>query len=101
MHYCGGNLVSTSINKEAKSCCDGSGGCCENKTLHVEIKDDFVNTIQFENAKVVELDVLFPVLFAFNLELFPSEEKSTVLFSDTPSPPTIQKRLSLLQTYLC
>ena len=42
MHYCGGNYVSTSINKEAKSCCDGSGGCCENKTLHFEIKGDFV-----------------------------------------------------------
>lgn len=101
MHYCGGNLVSTSINKEAKSCCDGSGGCCENKTLHFEINDDFVNTIQYETAKVVEQDVQFPILFAFNAELFPAEVKSPMVFSDSPSPPTIKKRLSLLQSFLC
>ena len=55
MHYCGGKYVSTSINEEAKSCCDGTGGCCENKTLHFEVKDDYVNAVQIENSKIVEL----------------------------------------------
>jgi len=101
MHYCGGKYVSSSINKEAKSCCDGSGGCCENKTLHFEVKDDYVNVAQIENSKIVELDILFPILFALNLELLPMEEKTELAFYDSSPPPKIQTRLSLLQTYLC
>jgi hypothetical protein len=101
MHYCGGKYVSSSINKEAKPCCDGSGGCCENKTLHFEVKDDYVNVAQIENSKIVELDILFPILFALNLELLPLEEKHELAFYDSSPPPKIQTRLSLLQTYLC
>jgi hypothetical protein len=101
MHYCGGKYVSTSINKEAKSCCDGTGGCCENKTLHFEVEDDYVSPIVVENNTIVELDVLFPILFVLNFELFSTANKATVAFNDSSSPPKIQTRLSLLQTYLC
>lgn len=100
MHYCGGKYVSTSINKEAKSCCD-DGGCCENTNLHFEVKDDYVNGVQIENSKIVELDVLFPILFVLNFELLPLEQKAAVAFHDSSPPPKIQTRLSLLQTYLC
>ncbi|TLX70203.1 hypothetical protein E9993_22510 [Labilibacter sediminis] len=101
MHYCGGELVSTSINKEANTCCDGTGGCCENKTLHFEVEDDFVSPIQVKNIETVELDVLFPILFVLNFELSGEEEMATNAFYDTSPPPTIQTRLALLQTYLC
>jgi len=101
MHYCGGKLVSASINKEAKSCCDDARGCCENKTLHFEVKDDYVCQVQIDNLKTVELDVLFPILFVVNFELLPEAEKATVVFYDTSPPPTIQTRLAFLQTYLC
>jgi len=100
MHYCGGKYVSTSINKEAKSCCDGTGGCCENKTVHLEVKDDYVSPIQIDNTKIVELDVLFPILFALKFELFPELNETFEVYTDTSPPPTIQTRLSLLQTYL-
>ena len=101
MHYCGGKYVSTSINKEAKSCCDGSGGCCENKSFHFEVKDDYVNAVQFETTKIVSIDILFPILFAVNSELFPKEINVIKEFFDTSPPHKIQTRLSLLQTYLC
>lgn len=101
MHYCGGKYVSTSINKEAKSCCDGIGGCCENKTVHLEVKDDYVSPVQIDNIKVVELDILFPILFALHFELFSLENEAFEVYTDTSPPPTIQTRLSLLQTYLC
>ena len=101
MHYCGGELIYTSINKEAKSCCDGSGGCCENKTLHFEVKDDFVSPIQVENIKTVELDVLFPMLFVFNFELLNEEAKADDAFYNSSLPQKVQARLALLQKYLC
>lgn len=101
MHYCGGKFVSASINKEAKSCCDSTNGCCENKTLHFEVKDDYVGPIQIDNPKIVELDVFFPLLLALNFELVSEENESFEVYSDSSPPPTIQKRLSLLQTYLC
>ncbi len=101
MHFCGGKYVSTSINKEAKSCCHSSGGCCENKTFHFEVKDDFISPIVVENHTIVELNILFPILFTLSFELQPTEEKASVAFYCSSPPPTIQTRLSLLQTYLC
>lgn len=101
MHYCGGKYVSTSINKEAKSCCDGTGGCCENKTLHFEVEDEYVSPVQVDSIKIIELDVLFPILFTLNLELLPEFNETLNVYTDVSPPPTIRIRLSLLQTYLC
>ncbi|MCH1437577.1 MAG: hypothetical protein L7U70_05785 [Flavobacteriales bacterium] len=100
MHYCGGKYVSTSINTEAESCCD-DGECCENKSLHFEVEDDYVSPVQVKNVETVELDILFPILFALNFELLDEEDKAIEAFSDSSPPPTIQTRLALLQTYLC
>lgn len=101
MHYCGGKLKSVSINYESKSCCDMKGGCCHNESIHFEVKEDFVSPVYVENDKVVELDILFPILFVLDFELLPEVEKTFETFPDTSAPPTIQTRLSLLQTYLC
>lgn len=101
MHYCGGEYVSTSITKEAKACCDGTGGCCENKSVHIELEDDYVSPIQIDNNKVVVLDVLFPILFSLNVELLFELNETFNVYPDTSPPPTNQTRLSLLQTYLC
>ncbi len=101
MHYCGGKFVSLSITTQAKSCCDTDCGCCENKTLHFENQDDYVSPIIVQANTIVELDVLFPILFVINTELIPTEDKTKVVFHDSSPPPKIQARLSLLQTYLC
>ena len=101
MHYCGGKLVSMSINKEAKSCCDGTGGCCENKTLQFEVGDDYVSPVQIEDHKIAELDVLFPILFVLNFNLLLEGDEVFEAYDDTSPPPTIQTRLAILQAYLC
>lgn len=101
IHYCGGKIVSASIYKEAKTCCDGKGGCCENKTLHFEVEDDYISPVQINNIEVIQLDILFPILFVLNLELLDEEDKAIVAFYDALPPPTIQTRLAILQTYLC
>ena len=100
MHYCHGELVSTSINKVSNSCCD-NGGCCENKTLHFQVDDDYTSPIQVETNKIVILDVLLPVISSFYFELLPQNEIITEVFTDTSPPTNIQTRLALLQTYLC
>jgi hypothetical protein len=101
MHYCGGKLVTTSIYKEAKSCCDGSKGCCENKTFRYEIKNDYLNPINFENIKVETMDIKFSELSVFNTILFPEVKKTHKVFTDSSPPSSTHTRLSLLQTYLC
>ncbi len=41
-HYCHGNLVSVSINAEAKSCCGMNGNdCCKNENEFFQLKNDF------------------------------------------------------------
>ena len=101
MHYCHGELVSTSINKATKTCCDGNDGCCQNKTLHFKVKEDYTSPAQVETNKIVQLDVLLPVIYSFYFELLPQNEIVTEVFIDTSPPPNIQTRLALLQTYLC
>jgi hypothetical protein len=101
MHYCGGKLASISINHEAKSCCDMTGGCCENETISFEVEKDFISPVYAENSKIAERDILFPILVILSFELLPEGENSYVVYTDSSPPPTIRTRLSLLQTYLC
>jgi len=100
MHYCGGELVSTSVNKEAKSCCD-MDGCCNNETLHFEVEDDFVGSAPAALVNTVELQILFPVYFIANQDLISKESKSVHAFYDSSHPPGTQARLARLQRYLC
>ena len=101
MHYCSGDLVSMSVIGEAESCCEDNCGCCENKSIHFKVEDDYVSPIVVQSNISVELEVLFPVLFILSAELLPEVEVTAKSFTDTSPPPTLQKRLSLLQTYLC
>ncbi|MDD4746439.1 MAG: hypothetical protein RBR35_10685 [Salinivirgaceae bacterium] len=100
MHYCSGNYVSTSINKETKSCCDSTTGCCENKTVQIEVENDYVSPIQIDN-KIVELDFFLSFIFASNFELSLDFDEIYELYTGISPPFKIQTRLSLLQTYLC
>ncbi len=102
LHYCGQELVSAAINEEAPSCCDGNGGCCHNKDIHFEVKDDFVASPQIDVVKNIELDTLFPILYMVFSEVpMETESKVAYAFFDSSPPPKIQTRLSLLQTYIC
>lgn len=101
MHYCSGELVSTSINKESKSCCDGAGGCCENRTLRLEIDDDYVTPLQLQVFEPFEIVTLFTILVNLNLESADDESKAVYDLSDSPPPPLTNTRLALLQAYLC
>ncbi|SMO36630.1 hypothetical protein SAMN06265379_101292 [Saccharicrinis carchari] len=99
MHYCGGSLVYTSINQQAESCCDDDG-CCENKTLHYELEDDYLSPIVVDNNNLIEMEILFPILFVMNFDLSAAQAKPSFAFIDSYPPPKIQTRLSLLQVYL-
>ena len=101
MHYCGGKLISTSINQETKSCCDRMGSCCENRIVHFEVQDDYISPIQFKHIKTVELDILFPVFVDFNYEIFSEVSNAFIAFHDSSPPYMIQTKLAFLQTYLC
>jgi hypothetical protein len=100
LHYCGGKLSSASINGQAESCCD-MGNCCHNESIHFELKENYVSPAHVENVKLVELDILFPILFVLNLQLLPEVEKTFEVFIDISPPLATQTRLCLLQTYLC
>ena len=100
MHYCRGKLVSTAINKEAKSCCDGSGGCCQTKTVHYEVKNNFVSpVITVANGVLQVQDILFPIYNTFSFGV-PEQSGELILVVNDASPPSVHSRLALLQTYL-
>lgn len=101
MHYCGGQYVSTSLFVEPDSCCGDGCGCCENKSVHYEVEEDFTSPLTIAVAPAVELDLLIE-LFHFEIDverllLLPVKK----VFEDTSPPKTVDERLSLLQTFLC
>lgn len=101
MHYCGGELISTSINKEIKSCCNDECGCCKNEFLRFEVEDDFINSLKANNIQTYELELLFPILYTLNFEMPTDDEIKKITFNDSSPPKSIQTRIAILQTYLC
>lgn len=102
MHYCGGELVSASVNSEVKSCCnDMTGGCCENKTLRIEVKEDFTCPAEFTHLAPLDFIIALPSLPVPDSALFTAEEAVCRADNTSPPPRATQTRLSLFQTYLC
>lgn len=101
LHYCGGELISTSINSKAEPCCDQAGGCCENKTVQFESNEGYLVPDQVNTTVTVQLDILFQFPGSENIGLFKKGEGRFYPFPDLSPPPKIQTRLALLQIYLC
>lgn len=101
-HYCGTRLVEISINSEAEPCCDdmGTSTCCHNETEYYQLDEDFVSSVSIENFQLANLIVLFPTVIIYFIDV-PEIEIEVANYAESPPIPTIQTKLSLLQTYLC
>lgn len=102
-HYCGSRLVEISINSEAEPCCDDmeNPNCCHNETEYFQLKEDLVTPVSFENTRIAGFDILFPLVFVYSFNAPRNIETGVINYAESPPPPTIQAKLSLLQTYLC
>ncbi len=100
-HYCGGKLVSVSVNSQAEPCCDMEGDCCHNTSEHFQVKEDFISTFTHFNF---ENDVLTYQSFSFNLLFYadkPYDEYNRHIYiTESPPPQKINTLLSQLQAYL-
>ncbi|MBN1596858.1 MAG: hypothetical protein JW894_01050 [Bacteroidales bacterium] len=100
MHYCGGKLVSASVNSETRSCCN-MVGCCEDITFHIEVKDKYVEPLIADDCKIVEKDLLTPVFFIFNDINLQGSENSVIEYKHPPPAKISKNILSFFQTFLC
>lgn len=101
VHYCGGSLVSATLNEEAKSCCGSRCGSCETRTVLIEIEDDYVAPLQAEIPFVVLMDLFVPVLNILQNEFPVDGSYSKYVFYDSSPPPLpVKNRLALIQTFL-
>jgi len=102
-HYCGSRLVEVSINSEAEPCCDDmeNSNCCHNETEYFQLKEDLVTPVSFENTRIAGFDILFPLVFVYFINTPGNIETEVSNFAESPPSPTIQTKLSFIQTYLC
>ena len=98
-HYCGGELISTSLFVEADSCCD-SDDCCKNETEVFQLDEDFSVSTALELPESVQIDLLAVSLVVFNLSIEENLIVDEFLITDSPPPPKIQTSLAKRQTYL-
>ncbi|MDB4584061.1 hypothetical protein N9164_12975 [Draconibacterium sp.] len=98
-HYCGGDLVSTSFFKEAKSCC-GDSDCCHNESAFFHLDEDYSLASVAEVTQSAEFELVDFVIQVYNFNATETEETEDLFFADSPPPPKIQTALSQRQTYL-
>ncbi|MCH7657865.1 MAG: hypothetical protein IIB05_06050 [Bacteroidetes bacterium] len=102
-HYCGSRLVEVSINSEEEPCCDDmeNSNCCRYETEYFQLIEDLVTPVSFENTRIADFDILFQVVFVYFFNTPGNIETGVLNYAESPPPPSIQAKLSLLQTYLC
>lgn len=100
-HYCGEDLISVSVNSDAKSCCDDDCEGCRNEIEQLNLDQDFL-----ESGFVLNLGSNAPVLFdLFSdsriIEIRPVvADNNLFLQKDLPPPSCLSVLLSMQQTYL-
>jgi len=98
-HYCHGNLVSVSINVEAKSCCGVSdNGCCENVNEFCQLTDDFAATLPLNIVNDFSFDISLFVQESFGL-VSTTEIESIYLNKGFIPPPELSVVLADLQSF--
>ena len=102
-HYCGSRLVEVSINSEAEPCCDDmeNSSCCHHETEYFQVIEDLVTLVSFENTRIAGFDILFPLVFVYSFNAPGNIVTEVLNYSESPPPPAIQAKLSLLQIYIC
>lgn len=99
-HFCGTQLISVEINREAEPCCD-NGMCCHTDTQFFQMDEDFNYTASiFDFQTFVLAELPQPMTFLSALALSTDREKE--LYADFESPPPQERKafLSSVQTYL-
>ena len=100
-HYCEGNLISVSVDKEPFSCCAAMDNCCHNEFSYLQVKDDFSVPVNQINVETPVLDVLVATTFLFYSAKPVVFENNEIRVDTSPPPIETPEYLSLLQTYLC
>lgn len=99
-HFCGTDLVSIEIAKEADDCCN-DGMCCHSETDFYQLDEDFLFSAPQFN---VDCDAVIDLpLLAVHAKYELTENKAkSALYADFESPPPQERKLILssIQTYL-
>ncbi|MGE4586462.1 MAG: hypothetical protein AB7D05_03885 [Mangrovibacterium sp.] len=98
-HYCSGKLISTSILKEAKSCCD-SDKCCKNEAETFQLDEDFSVSTNLEVPESVQINLFAFALVVFNFNLEEGVLNHELIIADSPPFSKIKTSLALKQAYL-
>ncbi len=99
-HFCGTDLVSIELNKEAEPCCDNAM-CCHSETQFYQLDEDFMFTAtsyDFETLTVTDLPQL-AVHPQFDLTRIDAAQALCIDF-ESPPPPERKVILSTLQIYI-
>jgi hypothetical protein len=99
-HFCGDDLIKTTINAEAESCCGTEDGCCHNETNHYQLEENYVSQMVVFDLLGSGIDILFPIDLS-SIQIEPAKRIIfEVVYPEHPPPHKIQAILSFLQTYL-
>jgi hypothetical protein len=99
-HYCGDELVSFSIDKEAKSCCETSCEKCHNETKYFKMDERTTSPVISQSIHPSVIDLLFSVSCLLDITNSQNNYYSIIYITESPPSKDIQHSSSYLQTFL-
>lgn len=98
-HYCHGNLVSVTINTDAKSCCGtNNNDCCKNENDFFQLNDDFSATLPLNIVQDYSIDISLFIQESFKLITI-TEIGSIYLDKGFIPPPDLSTALAEIQSF--
>lgn len=97
-HFCGDELISTTLFAEAESCCD-AGGCCSTESETYQLDEDFSVSPAVGMPASPEMDLISFAPVSRAPETMAAESNIALKYAEPP-PPEIGTVLSKVQSYL-
>jgi hypothetical protein len=99
-HYCGDELVSFSIDKEAKSCCGTACEKCRNESKYFKLDERTTSPVISQQIQTPVINLSFPVLSLLNSSNTQSNFCSFIYPTESPPGKDVNHSSSYLQTFL-
>ena len=99
-HYCGDELVSFSIDKEAKSCCTTACEKCRSESHYFKLDEQTTSPVISQQIQPQVINLSFPVLSLLNISNAQSNFSSFIYPTESPPGKDVNHSSSYLQTFL-
>lgn len=96
-HYCGNTLMSFSVLRTPKPCCEHPENCCHDKATTYQLRVDYDVSVDQPDFSVSQTDLPAVICHIYDIQVAAIDPEE---FPEALPPPTVSMRLAKLQQFL-